>query len=1375
MLLRPTARRDNAQQLQDRLENVGPEMKQGDGKGGGESEDNKANENGGGGLGDDLLGRHRMCSEEKEDLDETITNENVSEYVMNQLKEKPLNVSCVGGDLKDELNDSDIKKQSLKDGTNEGELFEVGSINTTDSSHKRNTVDLVIFKGDVVISHKEMDMYLLDNDDTETLHNDGNKAERNATDMLNMTVIENADFKVIGTSGKITGDGSDSGVEVNGYVSHGGQEPSPALLRAFSSSSGGYTSTCGGLEDSLTASTATPVASCDSSLISCYSTYEETEDIVTSTTMMLPADGDGTSEGGSESSSVASKDVRSGKNDSSKRAVPGASRASAKKRTPTTEAAKSSSSVISKTRSPVNSLRPKSASSHHQTPVTTKTPSCNVGTATAVRSSATSSSSHKREKVPATVTASCGTIKSSSYKSSTSGNSAKSSSSMSKSVCGSIMGVMKGQTKDSSLSSGTEGRRDVVSVSASGKGRGTRNSSSMRSKVIGDTDDGRWPSSANKSHSSTPRSRGGSVVDGQPRKLNVSGSSSVVSSSLMESKATALEKYATLPRQRRCKSPEVQTTLETTVRSHSVSRDPSLNRAASLRKQHHQREGSNLNKSLPPYPRRRYHGRTVIYHEASSQTALTVSDVEKALTGVAVKEVGPLDVIETQDQEVQVNQRIEEVEHLEFQLKLLSEGHTQLKANSVRQTEELNSKKQLLEEERAEKLALREERDLYCQRVLAMLRNAKGDHLGENDGMDCLQALETYLQSSSNVVVKQQQEINELQTLCQTLKKDLEKSLAAQKTLLQQQQEIEAESIELQEFLQAEKSTLADALKDSETKITEQRQHLSQKDSELEQQQEECKHLVRISEQRRQENLALQAQLCSLEQRSRELLLQQGAAVSGAAVALSGLSSRLDELVEQLVMSYNISEKDLEEVIFHNEAYSKSNSSVEASPERMSVNQPSEHPSFDAQRTPSPKRGASFVSAVISAIRNAAAGGAGKRAALKNEEAAQEVQEPHKGISDVEVHEEELNKTVVQDSEDTCLNTCHSTGNVINTALVNSESIQNLSQAILNRQQFERVQTDGSCCSDDLMTVDYEQSGIELLPPLEDYSPAITLVDQIIDVDNLVTKLLKVLRIIQLENDTCVDELHDERMQLAEQVRREQENRREVQEEMRNLERIGARLRGEVQDLHLQLQRRVQELENTRDELQQHQNQIEQLTRELHNLSSVCKHTEQQLRCHEEEAENVLQQWQESGQLPSPEILARVIAAHDEIPVLKSKLTEREQQLNEIGQKYSFNKQVLTENWNQAVTEVRRQYEAIDSALETLHSIQGVVRQCPSLVKLQQDLEETNFQCASSLPIIAADLNANAPPVVTLNGTHNGGSNGLERTHKSGNPINGRA
>ena len=123
----------------------------------------------------------------------------------------------------------------------------------------------------------------------------------------------------------------------------------------------------------------------------------------------------------------------------------------------------------------------------------------------------------------------------------------------------------------------------------------------------------------------------------------------------------------------------------------------------------------------------------------------------------------------------------------------------------------------------------------------------------------------------------------------------------------------------------------------------------------------------------------------------------------------------------------------------------------------------------------------------------------------------------------------DLNKRVEQKSEDTCSNRHSSPGSVANTCLVNSESLQNLSQAILNRQQFELEQDDGSCCTENLIAGDYDGSSMELLPALEDCSPAITLVDQIIDVDNLLTKLLKVLRIIQLENDTCVDELHDER------------------------------------------------------------------------------------------------------------------------------------------------------------------------------------------------------------------------------------------------------
>lgn len=57
--------------------------------------------------------------------------------------------------------------------------------------------------------------------------------------------------------------------------------------------------------------------------------------------------------------------------------------------------------------------------------------------------------------------------------------------------------------------------------------------------------------------------------------------------------------------------------------------------------------------------------------------------------------------------------------------------------------------------------------------------------------------------------------------------------------------------------------------------------------------------------------------LNAVERRSRELLLTQGAAMSGAAVALSGLSTRLEGLIDQLIASYNISIKDLE-VGIHN-------------------------------------------------------------------------------------------------------------------------------------------------------------------------------------------------------------------------------------------------------------------------------------------------------------------------------------------------------------------------------------------------------------------------------------------------------------------------
>lgn len=75
---------------------------------------------------------------------------------------------------------------------------------------------------------------------------------------------------------------------------------------------------------------------------------------------------------------------------------------------------------------------------------------------------------------------------------------------------------------------------------------------------------------------------------------------------------------------------------------------------------------------------------------------------------------------------------------------------------------------------------------------------------------------------------------------------------------------------------------------------------------------EQCTHLVRISEQRRQENLSLQAKMRVIENRSRELLQQQETTTSSAVVGLFRLGSRLESLLDRLVKSYSISEADIE-------------------------------------------------------------------------------------------------------------------------------------------------------------------------------------------------------------------------------------------------------------------------------------------------------------------------------------------------------------------------------------------------------------------------------------------------------------------------------
>ncbi|CAK9808561.1 hypothetical protein ANTPLA_LOCUS5822 [Anthophora plagiata] len=894
----------------------------------------------------------------------------------------------------------------------------------------------------------------------------------------------NNDRKDYTGEGKDSKDGSDSGVE--GCATE--------VPRVRSRNSIDYASSCGGLDE----------ASCDSSLVSCCSVYEDPcatlpDDV------RLTTGGEGTSEGGSESSSIAGSVSARANRTNTKRTV--AASGGGKKKTSATEVQKTTRAKPT----PLNTTY--SATAPRSKPRTTAPRSILSKTQPATRDRARS-----REK--STVRESNNETAQSSNRISTtfrSGASSMPPRTRTRPIPDSLPSVLT-----------TEINKDLAQ-----RGRGQSNSS--KSRGGSSTRVARTPSSTPSEEVRKPLSTPRVPYTGRVEVNRTSRSDKM--SITTDNKA--LDTYATLPRRNRNKMSiaKVSEKMDKVIRSRSGSRDASLSRQAERKAGI--KESASGHKSLPPYPRHKIAEKTRIYHEISVQTGLTGQDIENALSGVPSAVAGP-EVVERLHEGCQTEGTWEDMHAMQGDLKRLNEETTSQKEENEKLKAEITEVKRLLEEEQADHAFARQELDRNAQRVLAMLGTPQSEHA---EGSDSFLELECHLQSSGQVVANQQLEIADLQSLCRMLNRDLEKSLAAQKALLQQQQELEAESAEMQDFLQEEKATLADALKEAETELSKKEELLTKRELELERQTEECKHLVRISEQRRQENLSMSMKLNAVERRSRELLLTQGAAVSGAAVALSGLGTRLERLVDQLITSYNISVKDLEDVIYHNEAYSRSNSSIESSPIS------SKHSLKEC--TPSPKSG-SFVSAVIGAIRNAATHPFATKITDKKStlESAKQIykelsMESSSDLLDFETEPCLMMESVLEDVPlpDTYTHNMVSSSDSLRRALsfpetvdesnlkrtrANEEcsSLTNLTQAILHRRKVENEE------DDDCDSISESDTGTNDGPLASDYCPAVGLVDQVIDVDNLVTKLLKVLRIIQLDNDTCIQELKEEKSEL---------------------------------------------------------------------------------------------------------------------------------------------------------------------------------------------------------------------------------------------------
>ncbi|XP_044755770.1 putative leucine-rich repeat-containing protein DDB_G0290503 [Coccinella septempunctata] len=810
-----------------------------------------------------------------------------------------------------------------------------------------------------------------------------------------------------------------------------------------------------------------------------------------------------------------------------------------------------------------------------------------------------------------------------------------------------------------------------------------RTPSSTRTPIPTPTDDGRWPSIHSRPAPLLSKSMKGSMDPTTKR-------------STLDTKT--IEKYATLPRRKKEKS------ADDIEKPRKITDKETFTNKATQNKKTVPRES--LSMRISTLGRRK---KIKIYQENGFQTALTMEDIDKALSGHSVRPPSPEDK-EFDAKEIQVDMSITEVETLKEQLRVMTEKYEALSNDYKTQTCKLREVEDKWRAEAVEKEGLQQELKNNTERVLTIL----GDQNSTDDNSsDSLLVLESRYQDVRSLVIDQEKEISRLNALCRTLQINLDQLMANQRTLIQQHQELEAESMELQEFMQAEKSTLADALREAETEYKKLKTLLNEKDRGLMEKQEESKHLVRLSEKRRQENLALQAKLGALEARCRELLVQQGSSVSRAAIAVSALSNRLDSLANELIACYNISEQDLEDVIFHNEAYNYSSNDTTPERGRKCFNDTS----------PSSTKGSSFVSAVINAIKNNAPFSRDISRSNLQTETSSSNEMLDSETEPCLMMEHVLEDVVVPDGHSH--NMISSTHSMINTRLTHSESLKDLSQAILNRERSEQANS---------LTLSFSSEfGV-------DDGFNVPLIDQVIDVDNSITRLLKVIKIVQVDAEERMNELEDQRECFSEQINKQKETNKFVVKQLKDWELLGARLKTEVKDLKEKLSAKDSELDKFKIELNKQREQLEKQNQDVCELSTALSKIELDAKMKQEEVNEAILLWEQTGEIPSQEIMGRIISKCPEI----KELIENEQQKEEL-KKESANRQVLIDRIREAFAETKKQYEAIDNALEVLHNVQSVVQQCPPLAKLQRDLEEVSFQSASKMPLVPpADLNANA-------------------------------
>ena len=192
----------------------------------------------------------------------------------------------------------------------------------------------------------------------------------------------------------------------------------------------------------------------------------------------------------------------------------------------------------------------------------------------------------------------------------------------------------------------------------------------------------------------------------------------------------ALEAFATLPRRARNRLTSVKPNEkgEPAGRSRSGSREASLSRVAG-KKPISTKDTTAIHRNLPPYPKGKTVERTRIYHEISVQTGLTGSDIENVLAGIATRIPNP-ESRERIHQGIQTEGSWQEVKTLKADLKRALDESNVKKIENEKLKAEVKVLKKRLEEEESDHAFAKQELNKNAQRVLAMLGTPQSEYPG---------------------------------------------------------------------------------------------------------------------------------------------------------------------------------------------------------------------------------------------------------------------------------------------------------------------------------------------------------------------------------------------------------------------------------------------------------------------------------------------------------------------------------------------------------------------------------------------------------------------------------------------------------------------